>query len=66
MANVNLKVVFRILSLILSSINIDFLVQKLQQRTYTIQKALSTTRYVKLVEKKEFAIAAVNPNIRLL
>ena len=47
--------------LTLSVVDIDFLDWELRWRTYTIQAALSTTRRVKLVGKKEFAAAAFDP-----
>ena len=57
-ANVNLEIVFRMLFLTLSSINIDFFDWKLCWRSYTTSEALPTTRYVKLVRKKDFPAAA--------
>lgn len=57
-ANVNPKIVFKILFLTLNSANIDFLNQKLY--IYTTQKAISITRCIKLVEKNEFAAAALD------
>ena len=60
-ANVSLEIVFGILFLTLSSTGIDFLGQELWWRTYTTKEALSTTRRIKLVGKKEFAAAALNP-----
>ena len=47
--------------LTLSGADVDFLDRKLWWRTYTTQAALLTTRRVKLVGKKEFAAAALNP-----
>ena len=61
MANVNLEVVFGMLFFTLSSTDIDFLDQKLWWRIYTTQKALPTTKRVKLVEKKEFAATPFDP-----
>ena len=45
---------------ILSNADIDFLDWKLQWRIYTTKEALPTTRRIELVEKKEFAAAALN------
>ena len=59
-ANVSLKIVFRMLFLTLNSANNDFLDWKLWWRTYTIKEALPSTRYVELVGKKEFAAVALD------
>ena len=58
--NISPEVVLRIPFLILSSANIDFLDRKLWWRTYTIIKALPTTRRIDLVGKKEFVVVALN------
>ena len=60
-ANVSLEVVFGMPFLTLSGTNIDFLGQKLRWRTYTIEKALLTTRRVELVRKEKFVAAALDP-----
>ena len=59
-ANVSLEVVFEMFFLTLSGADVDFLGQKLWWRTYTIQKALSTTKYIKLIKKKEFAFVVLD------
>ena len=59
-ANVSPEVVFEILFLTLSGANIDFSDQKLWWRTYTTNKALPTTKHVKLVGKKEFTALALD------
>ena len=60
-AIVSPEVVFEILFLTLSGAHIDFLDWKLRWRINTTIEALLTTRRVKLVGKKEFAVAALNP-----
>ena len=60
-ANISLKVVFGILFLILSGANIDFLDRELWWKTYTIKKAILTTRHIELVGKKEFIAAVLDP-----
>ena len=60
-ANVSPEVVFGMLFLTLSGADIDFLSQELRWRTYTTKEVLPTTRRVELVDKKEFAFAALNP-----
>ena len=59
--NVSPKVVLGMLFLTLSGADVDFLDRDLQWRTYTTEKALPTTRRVKLVGKKKFAATALNP-----
>ena len=60
-ANVSPEIVFEIFFLILSVADTDFLDWELRWRTYTTEEALSTTKYVELVGKKEFAAAALDP-----
>ena len=45
----------------MSDADVDFLDRELWWRTYTTQEALSTTRRVELVGKKEFAAAELDP-----
>ena len=56
-ANVSLEIVFEMLFLTFSGTDINFLGWKLRWRTYTTNKAFSTTKCVELVGKKEFAAA---------
>ena len=60
-ANVSPEVVFRMLFLILNKANIDFLVRKLWWKTYTTKKAFLTTKRIKLMGNKEFAVVALDP-----
>ena len=60
-ANISSKVVFGIFFLTLSSANIDFLERELRWRTYTIEEVFPTTRRIKLIGKKEFAAATLDP-----
>ena len=60
-ANVSPEVVLGMPFLTLSSADVDFSGQELRWRSYTTEKALSTTRRVKLVGKKEFAAVALDP-----
>ena len=60
MANVSLEVILGMLFLTLSGANVNFLGRKLWWRTYTIKKALPTTRCIELVDKKEFAAAMLD------
>ena len=60
MAKVSSEVVFRIFFFTMSGANVDFSKQELRWRTYITEEAFPTTKYVKLVGKKEFATAALN------
>ena len=60
-ANVSPEVVLGMPFLTLSGADVDFLDRDLRLRTYTTEKALPTTKRVELVEKKEFAAAALDP-----
>ena len=59
-ANISPKIVFKMLFLTLSNVNVDFLGQELRWKTYTTKKALLIIRHVKLVGKIEFAIVALD------
>lgn len=61
LANVSLKILFGMFSLTLSNADIDFLDQKLRWRSYINQKTLLIIRHVKLIQKKEFAALALDP-----
>ena len=54
-----------ILFLILNGANVDFLKKEFQWRSYTIKKALFTTKWVELVGKKEFVAAAFDPRHKI-
>ena len=60
-ASVSPKVVFRISFLTLNEAHVDFSGQELRWRTYTTKETLPTTKYIKLVGKKEFAVVALDP-----
>ena len=60
-ANVSLEVVLEIPFLILSGADIDFLGRELRWKTYTTKKALSTTKRIELVDKREFVATALDP-----
>lgn len=52
-ANISLEIVLEILFLTLSGTDINFLGQKLCWKTYTIYKAFSTIRHIKIVWKRK-------------
>ena len=60
-ANVSLEVVLGIFFLTLSGADVNFLGWELRWRTYTTEEVLPTTRRIELVGKKEFAVAALDP-----
>ena len=60
-ANVSPEIVLGMPFFTLNGADVDFSGRELQWRTYTTKEVLPTTRCVKLVGKKEFAAAALNP-----
>ena len=60
-ANISPKVVFGMLFLILSRVDIDFLDRKFCWGTYITKEAFPTIRHVELVGKKEFAAIVLDP-----
>lgn len=60
LANTSIKVFLRISFLILSDTNIWFVKKKLTWRNYITAKALPTTKKIEFIDKREFAIAAMN------
>ena len=60
-----MEVVLDILFLTFSNTNVQFAKKKLTQRTYTTEKGLPTTRWVELIDQKEFAKAALEENIEV-
>ena len=60
LANIGLEVVLGMPFLILSKADVRFAERKLVWRTYTAAEALPTTRRVEIIDKREFAAAALN------
>ena len=60
-ANISPKVVLGMPFVTLSNVDVDFLDQKPRRGIYTTEKALPTTRYVELIDKKEFTAATLDP-----
>lgn len=48
------------LFLTFSLADIYFAKKELELRSYTVDKALATTKWVEIIDKKEFALAALN------
>ena len=59
-ANVSLEIVLGMLFLNLSGADVNFLDQEPKWRIYTTKEALSTTRRIGLLEKKEFVATALD------
>ena len=55
-----MEVVFGMLFLILSNVNVKFLGRKLCLKTYTTEEAFPITRHMKLVGKKEFIVIVLD------
>ena len=60
-ANISPEIVLGMLFFTLSNADVDCSSPDLRWRTYTTKEALTTTRHVELVGKKEFAAAALDP-----
>ena len=63
-ANIRPEIVLGMLFLTLSGANVDFSGWELRWKTYIIKEALPTTKRVKLVGKKEFAAATLDPKYK--
>ena len=64
LADISVKVVLEMLFLTLSNADIQFAKKELTWRSYTAAEALQTTiKRVELIDKKEFAKAALNENV---
>ena len=59
--NISPEIVLGMSFLTLSSADVDFSGKDLRWRTYTTKEVFPTTKHVKLVGKKEFTAAALNP-----
>ena len=63
LADTSMEVVLEMLFLTLSNADIQFAEKELTWRSYTAKEALPTTQRVVLIDKKEFAKAALDKNI---
>ncbi len=61
LADVKPDVILRMPFLIMNNADIDFQAWDLQWRSYITGDILPTTRQIKLIGKKEFAVAALDP-----
>ncbi len=62
LADTSMKMVLGMLFLAFSNADIQFGAEELTWRTYTVAEALPTTSRVELIDKREFAKAALNRN----
>ena len=60
LANISVEVVLGMLFLIFRNANVQFVEKELTWRSYTTAKALTTTKRVELINKKEFAKVALD------
>ena len=60
LANISLEVVLGMPFLTLSKADVRFVERELVWRTYTAAEALPTTRRMEIIEKREFAVTALN------
>lgn len=60
--DISINIALEMLFLTLSNIEINFINQDLKWRLYTIAEALSITRQVELIRKKQFENAALDPS----
>ena len=61
LADVKPDIVLRMPFLIMINADVNFQARDLQRRSYPTEDILPTTRWVELIEKKEFAAIALNP-----
>ena len=59
MADTAMKVVLGMFFLALSKVEVNFAKQELTWRTYSLDKALPTTKRVQIIDRREFAAAAL-------
>ena len=64
LADTSIEVILEMPFLTLSNADIQFVEMELTWRSYTAKEALPTTRKVELINKKEFAKAALDENIK--
>ncbi len=63
LADISMEVVLGMPFLALNNADFQFGAEKLTWRSYTTAEALSTTRLIELINKKEFAKAALDKNL---
>ena len=66
LANIGLELVLKMLFLILSRADIWFAEQKLVWKTYTTIETLPMTKIVEIIDKRKFAVVALNTDNKTL
>ena len=64
-ANIKFEIILGIFFLKLCNADMSFSKKTLMWKTYTIKKALPTTKQVQIINKKDFVIAALNANNKI-
>ena len=64
LANISMEVILGMLFLTFSNANIKFAEKELTWKTYTTKGALSTTCQFKIIDRKKFAKAALDENVK--
>ena len=64
MAETSIEVVLGMLFLTFSDANVQFEKKKLEWRSYTITEAVLTIKKMELINKKKFAVAALDKNTK--
>ncbi len=65
LADTNMEVVLEMPFLILSNANMQFVEKELEWKSYITARVLYTTKRVDLIDKKEFAITALDKNTEM-
>ena len=65
MANTKFEIILRMLFLKLSNADMSCGKKTLIKKTYTTNKALSTTKQVQIINKKDFVITALDANNKM-
>ena len=66
LTDINTEVALGMLFLTFGNANVQFIEKELTLRSYTLVKALPNTKRVELINKKEFAKAALDENFKTL
>ena len=61
LADIKPKIMLGMRFLTISNVDVNFQARDLQWRSYTTRNVLLTTRQVELIGKKEFVVAALDP-----
>ena len=65
LADITMQLMLGMLFLTLSNADVSFLQRELIWKSYTVDEALPTTKWVELIDKKEFAKAALDADLEI-